>query len=206
MAGFPAGMDFNYFNDRMWQYGGTISALRRKIERMETAHPHRRIAELEAEVETLRAENKRLLETWFAETMSVRTWMSRAYEAEKPAVGATEVHELRERLVDHLAVTAERDKAQTEVADLRAEVKTAREDLTDWMHKHADLEIQLREAREKIAAMEEAASVARHAADKKEREAERVITEQRRTITGLHDQIAMLTCRCDECKDRRSDP
>lgn len=207
MAAFPPGMDFNYFNDQMWHYGGTISDLRRKIERMETTEPHRRIAELEAQVEMLIAENKRLLGTWYAETKEVRAWMTRAYAAEKPAVGANEVHELREQLVDHLAVKEERDKAKKEIVDLQAEVKTAREDLTDWMHKHADLEIQLRAARKKIAAMEEAASVAEHAAAKKAREAERVIAAQGCTIAGLHDRIAMLTCECEECKDRRrTDP
>lgn len=203
MAGLPAEMNVN---DLMWHYGGTISELRRKIERMETAAPHRRIAELEAEVETLRAENKRLVGTWYAESADLRKWMSRAYAAEKPAVGAGEVHELRERLVDHLAVTAERDTAKAEVAELRAAVATAREDLTDWMRKHADLEIQLREAREKIAAMEEAAGIARHEVAKKDREVMRVITDQRRTITGLQDQIEMLTCTCEECKARRSNP
>lgn len=137
-------------NDSLWGYGSGIAALRRQLAQSE---PHRRIAELEEQVAALRRECDSAMEGRYYEMGQTNKWMARAYAAEKPAVGATEVHDLREQLVAQAELIRERDEARAAAASAKAAAAEYRQDMVHWMSHREAAEKVIKEMRAEMEAL-----------------------------------------------------
>ena len=182
---------FNRLNDRLWAYGGTLASLRRRIEASE---PLRRITELEEQVAALREKNAEVTRSLHFEVGHAIKWQNRAYAAEKPAVGATEVHELRAQLVAQKELIRERDEARAEIEALKAAAAEDRQSMVHWMERGEAAEKMLTEQR---AALEQ--SAVQHG------EMTREIERLRSEVTALEERAAVADHEADEAHEESAD-